>query len=1603
MAATKSALWRQTNTLANKNFTILLTRHVVSTLYTALMLPIILTIYLGIGQRLTNPNSEFGIGEPRSIRSLDEGLSAAQGSRDTVVFINNGLSGGDIDRVIDTLAQTVDDAGKNATRLEDPSELGYVCRTSFRGTTPCYGAVVFHSSPDEGNGGIWNYTLRADAAFGLGYEVDQDNNDAQVYTIPLQRAVDSAIARLNSTLDDDVLGSSEEWGFTDQTEEERQAEARKDYQQTFVNYLGVAFVLALMGVTYHLPGHVATEREKGLSQLIDAMMPTAREWEAQAARILSTHYSFATIYVTGWVAAGLIAKFTVWEETFALIPLALFLLAGLALTSQAILGAVFFSKAQLSGVVNSLVYVLLGVLAQALPSPSTAVVAILGLLFTPCSFVFFIKNIARFEGEGRAMNLLEGAPGSASDLPGIVFLIFMIIQMFVYPVIAVFFERSLHGVASESRSVWHGDSQGGEVRGAVRVQGLTKIYRPGFLRRLFAFVSKPREPTVAVDSLSLTAEKGQILALLGANGSGKSTTLDAIAGISRFNQGKVSIDASGGIGIAPQKNVLWDELTVSEHLRIFNALKSPRCPASADELALLIEQIGLSTKTKAQVKTLSGGQKRKLQLGMMLTGGSAVCCIDEVSSGIDPLSRRKIWDILLSERGRRTIIMTTHFLDEADLLADRIAILSKGSLRAEGSAVALKNQLGAGYRIHVLNARQVRAAPEIEGVHREVRSNTIVYTAPSSSLAAEVIRALEAARIEYRLSNPTIEDVFLQVAEEAQDERLTARPAPLNPADSSESQPGISEKDVSGGATGSLGLQTGRPIGFVKQTLVLVRRRFTLFKTNWIPFVVAFLVPIIAAAVMQILIRDESAVSCSPSDQSRAEGTGDFMELFDDAVIVAGPESSFPGSSSDVVSGGSGNISLDLQGTFSGFRSYIEENRKDVFPGGWWLGEGDSPATFAYRADDQSVYTAVFAQNFLNSMRTNISIATTYSHFDLPAPSSLGDSLQLAIYFTIALGIAPAFFGMYPNLERRSHVRSLQYSSGVRSLPLWAAHLLFDSGIFIVAMIVAAVALVASSDMWYSPGYLFPVFILYALASVLLSYLFSLMLGSQLATFAAIMAYNGVGFAIYLIAFLFIITFSNPVDTDQNILLGHYIISVFFPGGSLCRALMIGLNVFSVSCSGDELISYPGEMNAYGGPILYLAIQTVLFFGILLLNDSGVLASRERAKKSDPSTQQPVTDDEAADDLVQAHSTAGVEGLQVKNLTKGFGKLTAVDNVSFNVRHGEVFALLGPNGAGKSTTISLIRGDMKPSKNGGDVFVEGVSVNGRRALARSHLGICPQFDALDTMSVRDHLRHYARVRGIADVDAQVSAVIRAVGLDAHQHAMAPHLSGGNKRKLSLGIALTGNPSVILLDEPSSGLDAAAKRVMWRTLEALVPGRSILLTTHSMEEADALAGRAGILARRMLAAGSVDTLRERFGGSLYVHLVTRTAPHSSDAEMDALRSWVLDTLPGADVEPDTYHGQMRFSVPASSVPGRDARGGGATSDIGRLVVLLEENRERLGIENHSVSPATLNDVFLSIVGRHDVQEEGYGGEQEAAAGKVAWWQRREVWRKLCWPF
>lgn len=187
----------------------------------------------------------------------------------------------------------------------------------------------------------------------------------------------------------------------------------------------------------------------------------------------------------------------------------------------------------------------------------------------------------------------------------------------------------------------------------------------------------------------------------------------------------------------------------------------------------------------------------------------------------------------------------------------------------------------------------------------------------------------------------------------------------------------------------------------------------------------------------------------------------------------------------------------------------------------------------------------------------------------------------------------------------------------------------------------------------------------------------------------------------------------------------------------------------------------------------------------------------------------------------------------------------------------------------------------------------------------------------------------------------------------------------------------GTPPVLVLDEPTSAMDAVAKRAFWKIIQEISPNRSLLLTTHSMEEADTLANRAAIISKRLLAVGTTQALREKYSNVYYVQLLLKTAPHSTNEEMQALSAWVQEAIPGAALERKTLGGQVRFTIPGST--------NGDRNSVVDLIQLLEKEKDARGVEYYSIGGATLERVFLSVVRGNNVDEED-GSEKRRRFGK-----------------
>jgi len=295
---------------------------------------------------------------------------------------------------------------------------------------------------------------------------------------------------------------------------------------------------------------------------------------------------------------------------------------------------------------------------------------------------------------------------------------------------------------------------------------------------------------------------------------------------------------------------------------------------------------------------------------------------------------------------------------------------------------------------------------------------------------------------------------------------------------------------------------------------------------------------------------------------------------------------------------------------------------------------------------------------------------------------------------------------------------------------------------------------------------------------------------------------------------------------------------------------------------------YPGS----GITCLYMAIEAIVYLLLVLLMEENFFLNRFFKNKKDENPVADSDNDVAEERKRISNIPAGDyanEAVVLKNLTKVYSStgMVAVDHLTLGIPKKECFGLLGVNGAGKTTTFGMLTGEH--AITAGTAYLDGFNIETQLREVQQRIGYCPQFDALiDKLTGREMLQMFARLRGIPahKTDAIVNATIKQLNLSNWADKMCGNYSGGNKRKLSTALALVGNPPIIFLDEPTSGMDPASRRFLWNTLSILLNDqRSIVLTSHSMEECEALCTRLVIMVNgKFKCLGSIQHLKSKYG-------------------------------------------------------------------------------------------------------------------------------------------
>uniref|UniRef100_A0A8B9GPW6 P-type phospholipid transporter n=1 Tax=Astyanax mexicanus TaxID=7994 RepID=A0A8B9GPW6_ASTMX len=562
----------------------------------------------------------------------------------------------------------------------------------------------------------------------------------------------------------------------------------------------------------------------------------------------------------------------------------------------------------------------------------------------------------------------------------------------------------------------------------------------------------------------------------------------------------------------------------------------------------------------------------------------------------------------------------------------------------------------------------------------------------------------------------------------------------------------------------------------------------------------------------------------------------------------------------------------------------------------------------------------------------------------------------LSISVIFAMSLVPASFVLFLIEERVSKAKHLQFVSGVKPILYWTANFVWDMLNYTVPATLVVLIFIGFQQQAYVSEKNLPALVLllllYGWAITPLMYPASFVFSvpsTAYVTLTSINLFIGINGSI---ATFVLELFTNEVN---RILKKVFLI---FPHFCLGRGL---IDMAKNQAMADALqrlgkchMPSPIVWDFVGKNLFAMAVEGVVFFIFTILLQYKFFI-RCRLPWFEPVLPPLCAEDEDVGrerDRVKNGRTQD-DILTLIDLSKVYksGKKPAVNRLCLGIPRGECFGLLGVNGAGKTSTFLMLTGDT--SVTCGEAFLCKHSVLTEMDRVHQLMGYCPQFDAInELLTGREHLEFYARLRGVPE--AYVAKVaqwgVKKLGLTHYADREAGGYSGGNKRKLSTAISLIGAPPVIFLDEPTTGMDPKAKRFLWNCIHSVIKeGRAVILTSHSMEECEALCTRMAIMVNgRFQCLGSVQHLKNRFGDG-YTIILRLSAPPKDPCPVDA---YIKNSFPGIELK-ERHHNVLQYQLPSNSC------------SLARVFDVLSNNYEELGVTDYSISQTTLDQVFVNF--------------------------------------
>uniref|UniRef100_A0A8C5V2F7 ATP binding cassette subfamily A member 12 n=1 Tax=Microcebus murinus TaxID=30608 RepID=A0A8C5V2F7_MICMU len=577
--------------------------------------------------------------------------------------------------------------------------------------------------------------------------------------------------------------------------------------------------------------------------------------------------------------------------------------------------------------------------------------------------------------------------------------------------------------------------------------------------------------------------------------------------------------------------------------------------------------------------------------------------------------------------------------------------------------------------------------------------------------------------------------------------------------------------------------------------------------------------------------------------------------------------------------------------------------------------------------------------------------------------SSLIDIL-VALSILMGYSVTTASFVTYVVREHQTKAKQLQHISGIGVTCYWVTNFIYDMHF---SMCVIAIFKYRAFYSENNYGAVSLLLLLFGYATFSWMYLLAGLFhetGMAFITYVCVNLFFGIN-SIVSLSVVYFLSKEKPNDPTLE-LISETLKRIFLIFPQFC----FGYGLIELSQQQSVLdflkaygVEYPSEtfeMNKLGAMFVALVSQGTMFFLLrLLINESLIKKIRLFLRKFNSS---PVVETIDEDEDVRAErlrvesGAAEFDLVQLYRLTKTYQlihkKIIAVNNISLGIPAGECFGLLGVNGAGKTTIFKMLTGDIIPST--GNILIRNKTGSLGHVDSHSSLvGYCPQEDALDDLlTVEEHLYFYARVHGIPEKDIKetVHKLLRRLHLMPFKDRATSLCSYGTKRKLSTALALIGKPSILLLDEPSSGMDPKSKRHLWKIISEEVQNKcSVILTSHSMEECEALCTRLAIMVNgRFQCIGSLQHIKSRFGRGFTVKVHLK----NNKVSMETLTKFMQLHFPKTYLK-DQHLSMLEYHVPVTA--------GG----VANIFDLLETNKTALNITNFLVSQTTLEEVFINF--------------------------------------